>query len=231
MQTQLSMRELTLDEIDAVSGAGWFSNFFSAFGDFVGFDGHFGYQGGGGGSLSLGGFFGAVGNLFGGNVSYFSTETITTNDLPNGDTEVVITLHRGSGDTIWTLPNTALGLAVGQAGYAFDHIPGFGDGSAGVTVIDGNLVFTDDPFSVSALTLGHVIIVGERSTNTDGSPALGTIAHEQPHVIQGDLLGPLYVPSNLLGGTAALLLDGNWHGPTNWNEVGPQLDSPQPWPQ
>ncbi len=143
MQTQLAMRELTLYEIEAVSGAGFWGDLwsgighiFSVTGDFLGFDGRFGYQGGGGGSLSLGGFFGAVGNLFGGNVSYFSTETITTNDLPNGDTEVVITLHRGSGDTFWTLPNTALGLAAGQVGYAFDHV--FGDGSANVAIANGN---------------------------------------------------------------------------------------------
>ncbi len=66
MQTQLAMRELTLDEIEAVSGAGFWSDLwgsisgaFTASADFLGFDGRFGAGGG------SGGFFGAVGNLFG----------------------------------------------------------------------------------------------------------------------------------------------------------------------
>ena len=67
MQAQLAMRELTLDELEAVSGAGFWSDLwesisgaFTASADFLGFDGRFGAGGG------SGGFFGAVGNLFGG---------------------------------------------------------------------------------------------------------------------------------------------------------------------
>ena len=97
------MRELTLEEIDDVSGGfcgygwgddwGWgtrgltastidhsflgggggggggffaaLGSFFHAAGDFLGFDGRFGFDNAGPGSLSLGGFFGGVGDLLG----------------------------------------------------------------------------------------------------------------------------------------------------------------------
>lgn len=59
------MRDLMMDEIDAVSGAGFWgdlwsliSGAFTASADFLGFDGRFGTGGG------SGGFFRAVGNLF-----------------------------------------------------------------------------------------------------------------------------------------------------------------------
>lgn len=195
------MRELTLEEIEAVSGAGFFgdlwggiSSFLQSAGDFLGFDGHFGY-GGGGGGLSLGGFFGALGE--------------------------------GAG-ALWSLPNTAIGFLVGGAGYAFDHV--FGDGSAQVSFGNGTITFTDDPFNVSATTLGHVVIVGEFYSDPRNNSLSSTLAHEGAHVTQGDQLGPFYLPSNLLGGLAGLVFDGgNWHGPANWNEVGPQLNPPTPW--
>lgn len=67
------MRELTLEEIEAVSGAGFWgdfwggiSSFLQASADFLGFDGQFGYQGGGGGgSLSLRNLFAGIGDLLG----------------------------------------------------------------------------------------------------------------------------------------------------------------------
>ena len=204
MQTQLSMRELTLDEIEAVSGAGFWgdlwssiSGAFTASADFLGFDGHFGYQGGGGGGLSFGNFGNALGEGLG---------------------------------TIWNLPNTAIGLLVGGAGYAFDHV--FGDGSAQVSVgSDGVIRFTDNPATpLGAITLGQVQTYGEYFTEQFGGPRPIDIAHEDAHVPQGALLGPFYIPSNILGGLAGLIFNnGNWHGDSNWNETGPQSNPPTPW--
>lgn len=201
MQTQLAMRELTLDEIEAVSGAGFFSDLwgglisaFQATGDFLGFDGQFGYQGGGG-SLSFGNFGNALGEGLG---------------------------------TIWNLPNTAIGLLVGGAGYAFDHV--FGDGSAQVSFgSDGTIRFTDNPATpLGAITFGQVETFGEGYTPF-GGPTAADFGHEDAHVPQGALLGPFYIPSNLLGGLAGLVFNGDWHGPANWNEVGPQSTPPTPW--
>ena len=54
--------------------------------------------------------------------------------------------------------------------------------------------------------------------------------HENAHTYQGQQLGPLYLPSNLLGGLNASLHGQDWDGSRNWNEVGPKSDPPSPWP-
>ena len=93
MQSQLAMRELTLDEIEAVSGAGFWSdlwsgieNFFTASAEFLGFDGRFGAGGG------SGGFFGVLGNLFGGNNQGIGS--ISLEVQPDGTELVVGTVTR-----------------------------------------------------------------------------------------------------------------------------------------
>ncbi|MBT1077307.1 hypothetical protein KJB29_18935 [Geobacter grbiciae] len=53
--------------------------------------------------------------------------------------------------------------------------------------------------------------------------------HESQHTIQGEQLGPLYLPSNILGLAAGQIINGNTHGPANWNERGPQPTPPSPW--
>ena len=88
--------------------------------------------------------------------------------------------------------------------------------------------FTDDPVNVSAITLGNVVIVGEFFS--DSARLSATLEHELAHVIQGNQLGPFYLPSNIFGGLAGLILNGgDWHGAANWNEVGPQNTPPTPW--
>ena len=83
----------------------------------------------------------------------------------------------------------------------------------------------------SAVTLGNTVSYGG-----DFGPetlVLGDIpvgVHELQHTIQGQLLGPLYLPSNVVGGVAAVIRNGYWHGSFNWNEVGPQSNPPRPWP-
>ena len=93
---------------------------------------------------------------------------------------------------------------------------------------DGVVRFTDNPSTpLGAITLGQVQIYGEAF---GPSPSPISIAHEDAHVSQGALLGPLYIPSNTLGGLAGLLFnEGNWHGSVNWNETGPQSNPPTPW--
>lgn len=60
------MRELTLDEVDRVSGGWSFSSLFSAVADTLGFDGKFGYQGGASfGGASFSGAWNAVRDFFG----------------------------------------------------------------------------------------------------------------------------------------------------------------------
>lgn len=68
----------------------------------------------------------------------------------------------------------------------------------------------------------------------DGSPKLENNDHTYPdhedqHVKQGEMLGPLYLPSNLLGGMVGLVRNRDWRGASNWNERGPAASPPRPW--
>ena len=143
----------------------------------------------------------------------------------------------------WSAPNTVVGLLYGGAG----HVTGLAKGARPrpYVAVDANAIqFRNNPFGgVGAITLGN-------TTTYDGDPAdpNGSWAryhelhsepvweHERQHTIQAQQLGPLYLPSNLLGGGLALLRDRNlngerdWHGPTNWNERGPQQTPSRPWP-
>jgi hypothetical protein len=107
---------------------------------------------------------------------------------------------------------------------------------------NGNAVqFTNNPFGgFGALTLGNTTTwIGDPYDPTDpiwhddGVPKLENghtyPEHETPHTYQGQQLGPLYLPSNILGGLTALLHDEDWHGDHNWNERGPKSNPPSLW--
>lgn len=136
---------------------------------------------------------------------------------------------------IWNLPNTALGLAYGGAGYLagqVSHALGGQSEAPGIQLGDNAIQFTNNPFGgVSAITIGNAEVFGNNASQPgpDGQP-IGA-PHEEQHTYQGEQLGPLYLPSNLLGGAAAEMLGGNWHAPQNWNETGPLQNPPVPWPQ
>ena len=130
------------------------------------------------------------------------------------------------GGKAWSLPNTAVGLVYGGAG----HLAGLAKGTRPHVVIEGNAIqFRNNPFGgVGAITLGN-------TTTYNGQPwiekdtGLSVGEHERQHTIQGQQLGPLYLPSNAIGGGLAMLRDGDWHGPSNWNERGPQGRPATPW--
>lgn len=136
---------------------------------------------------------------------------------------------------IWNAPNTLVGAAYGGAG----HVAGMAMGTKPYVTTGANAVqFRNNPLGgVGAITLGN-------TTTYDGDPSdpQGKWAkynrdhvapiweHERQHTIQGEQLGPFYLPSNLAGGALALARDGDWHGRSNWNERGPQQPLPRPWP-
>jgi len=115
---------------------------------------------------------------------------------------------------VWNGANTLLGLVWGGLGVLL---------GAKVSVGHNAIQFEDHPLTTSAITIGNTISYGKRaSPDTVG-------AHEEQHTYQGELLGPFYLPSNILGGLSAEVHDGCWHGDTNWNEAGPQADEPSEW--
>lgn len=145
------------------------------------------------------------------------------------------------------LPNTILGLAYGGLGMGVGRVLYELDPTRQVPRVishNGRTQFFDNPFAgVGAITLGEVTLYNDDPYSDQGRDAWSGVEaseghpvweHEQQHVIQGRQLGPLYLPSNLLGGMLAVLHPGDrphdaWHGPRNWNEVGPAMNPARPW--
>jgi hypothetical protein len=135
---------------------------------------------------------------------------------------------------IWNLPNSVVGLGVGGLGYLAGWPSkwlGLQDEAPGIKTGNSAVQFTDNPFGgVGAITLGNVQVINGKPTDIgDDGNLVGP--HEEQHTYHGEQLGPLYLPSNILGGLAGVLIDGSWHGPHNWNEAGPQQHPPVPWPR
>lgn len=133
---------------------------------------------------------------------------------------------------LWNAPNTLLGLAYGGIG----HLAGWGayalglqDRAPSIGFGDNAIQFSNNPFGgAGAITLGNAqVFSGSPNDLAADGNRIGE--HEMQHTYQGQLLGPLYLPSNLLGGLSGLLFGGDWHAPQNWNEVGPQQNPPRPW--
>ncbi len=114
----------------------------------------------------------------------------------------------------WNLPNTVIGLGFGSVGLL-----------GGATISFGNnaIQFENHPLMSGAITLGNTISYAPGF----GADIIGD--HERQHTYQGQTLGLLYLPSNALGLALAQLINGDTHGPLNWNERGPQSNPPTPW--
>lgn len=125
---------------------------------------------------------------------------------------------------VWNAPNSLVGLAYGGAG----HIVGLATSTHPYVTAGANAIqFRNNPFGgVGAITLGNTTTYDREPWIDDG---ISVQEHERQHTIQGQQLGPMYLPSNLAGGTLAVMRDGDWHGPSNWNERGPQERPPRPW--
>ena len=93
----------------------------------------------------------------------------------------------------WNLVNTALGVAFGLAGMPF--------GGGAPRPRDNALVFLEHPLMrwlpAAAVTLGNVVLYAPGYAPESPRPegGSGTLAdHEHQHTIQGEHLGPLYLP-------------------------------------
>jgi len=145
------------------------------------------------------------------------------------------------GGKIWTSPNTALGLALGGVGYVAGQLNRLRPGDQGdprVQIRNNAVEFINNPLMSGALTLGNTInYVADPYDGKDagwqeyirlnGHPVQ---QHERAHTIQGQQLGPFYLPSNIAGGLWSLMRKRAWHTPSNWNEAGPMAPNPRPWP-
>jgi len=149
---------------------------------------------------------------------------------------------------LWNAPNTAVGIAYGLAGMTVGAAASVVAGATRVLTLGrfgafewyggsislGNnaLQFVDNPLQLSAITLGNTIIYSRRAGFDPWSPRFfGNLGiEEMQHTFQGQVLGPLYLPSHMALGTASTLWNGEWHGAINVLETGPHAPSPRPWP-
>jgi len=121
------------------------------------------------------------------------------------------------------LPNTLIGLAFAAVGST--SATRLRVGHNAIECVDHRLVAPG-----FAITLGNVVLYGRGARPESWTRSGATLGdHERQHTVQGQQLGLLYLPSQLLGGLAGLLVDRSWHGPSNWNERGPLGVPPRPW--
>ena len=110
---------------------------------------------------------------------------------------------------IWNLPNTALGLVAGGAGYVVGKVGyalGLYSGNPSIQFGHNGIQFLDNPFMLEggALTLGNAISYSEgiKPGNTgdydDKSVPYGL--HEEAHTYQSQVLGPAFIPTYLSNG-------------------------------
>jgi hypothetical protein len=146
---------------------------------------------------------------------------------------------------VWNLPNDAIGLVFGGLGYAIGwaayELNASWQPNAPTIGFDGNaLQFGNNPLMLFGigLTFGNVESFARDPDGGDSTQQLvgegagvPAYVHEDQHTYQGQVLGPLYVPSYIIGGVISLISGGgNPVGPGNWMEAGPYMNPPQPWP-
>jgi len=129
---------------------------------------------------------------------------------------------------IWALPNTMIGLIYGGIGWALG-----GD----APILGYNAIeFKNSPIMGSAMTFGNVQIFGTDPRVQPGANDYPFAWHsvgdeEMHHTFQAQILGPFYLPANLIGGITSIFSGLNpifygyppidaWHR-NNFMELGP----------
>jgi hypothetical protein len=83
--------------------------------------------------------------------------------------------------------------------------------------------FKNHPLLITAITIGNSISCSSAYTPASVGP------EEFWHTFQAQQLRPLYLPSNILGMAAGVLITWDTHGWVNWNERGPHDAQPTAW--
>jgi RHS repeat-associated protein len=128
----------------------------------------------------------------------------------------------------WASPNDAIGLLLGIAGMPFGATPSFGHNA---------IQFANNPLSfLGDITFGNVInFMPDMGPNKldQTQPGYTYGDHEEQHSYQSQLVGPLYLPLNLIGGIISEIEapsgdEDPWHY-NNFMENGPLSLPPIMW--
>lgn len=171
-----------------------------------------------GGSFGEGAAYGAVGAGIGFGIGYF----LKQNNQPLDPKDHNVG-HRAAQllGKIWNLPNTIVGLAWGGLGKVIDW------NGVGVSCQHNAVMFSHHPLQFfGSLTVGNAMFL-DVGANDSYRGDLGPVWwHEIFHTLQGQQLGPLYLPSNILGqmtaGAIGIFTGYDYANQNfNWNERGP----------
>ena len=132
----------------------------------------------------------------------------------------------------WNSPNTVIGMVWGGAGWLYAK--GFREEQVLVGIDNNAIEFRNHPWMIwGDITLGNTI-----HYNKDAGPKViisnsGGVTygeHESAHTIQGEILGPIYLPAHviciLISWGTSLSLDQWVNNPLEW---GPDSNPPTPW--
>ena len=167
---------------------------------------------------------------------------------------------------LWNLPNTAVGLAIGGTGMlvggiasgvsaatrilSFGYFGAFQWYGGSISAAGNAIVFENNPLMKigggGGITFGNVVNLSGAQDDPAATwdtartrKTIDIIKHEIQHTFQGEVLGPLYIPANVVGMSASVATapfgyygaaDDWFHNRFNFMEYGPQKAVPTPWP-
>ena len=128
----------------------------------------------------------------------------------------------------WNSPNTLIGLLWGGGGMAYDYT--FGQGKMSVGVGNNAIEFYNHPGMIlGAITLGNTIHYPEGAgPNFEFPEGIKLGEHEGAHTIQGEVLGPLYLPAHVTTMVISIIISKDTHK-SNLLEKGPNSKPATPW--
>ncbi|MCW5830523.1 MAG: hypothetical protein KIT79_14550, partial [Deltaproteobacteria bacterium] len=139
--------------------------------------------------------FGAIGNLSRGVLDPISR--LATNVFSN-----LRSLHEMA-TRLWRLPTNIVGHTLGVAG----------SGEIARANINGIYTYEDNMFDNPATTFGDAVLYQPGTSPIEADTTLGNIGRnihvyqvEAVHVMQGRLLGPLYLPLHIVSGTISIVI-------------------------
>ena len=118
---------------------------------------------------------------------------------------------------VWNCGNTFLGAVLGIMGSGF----------VDVSIENNALEFRDVellqlPGMPAGLTIGNTILYAS------GNPSRYLQLHEKQHTLQGETLGPAYLPAHIFAQIYSRIMTGTYDE-ANWLEIGPNSNPPRAW--
>ena len=134
---------------------------------------------------------------------------VTQSSAQSSATSKALSVIADIAGKIWTLPNTIVGAAYGLLGHVVGEVaaalnlrsvrPRIQFGNNAIEFLDNPLTFNN-----TAITIGNTISYGRGVSPAQfgayGDSSVNVGLHEKAHTFQYQTLGPLFIPTYLIGG-------------------------------